>query len=1272
VAFPLDIRTELLLNGAWSDISSDVYVRDAKQISRGRRDQGQATDPSSLSLTINNKSGKYSPRNAMSPLYGQIGRNTQLRVSVPATDKYLSLDGDPANYVSTPDTAALDITGDIDVRAEISPNWYGPDSQMLIGKWDAPGNQRSWLLRLNQGQLTFNFTTTGISDVGTGFFFARSLQEIPARGAVRVTLDADNGAGGRTVQFYTSTSITGTWVPLGGPIVLSGYGTTPMFSGSAPLVIGGTDLTVNPKRYPMIGRGYKYEVRNGIGGTVVASPDFTAQAAGATSFTDSAGLLWTLNGGAQIRDREDRFLGEVSTWPSKWTPDESDVYVPIQANGILRRLGQGTKALDSTLRRRIPSGSPIAYWPMEDGQYSTRAWSPIPGVDSAVLSGVEWASASDLPSSGPLPKLGASGTLSAPIPATMPSGEWQVEFVYNADDKIPPAGPAPMADVIAFSSPNGAVRQWKISMQHGAAHVAGYNSSGTDIVDSLIGVGDDIFHGWTRLRLWAKDTGSGTFDWRINWQDVGGDAGGLGGNETGSCGRLSAITANWGALTEGWAIGHLSVLPTSGSTLYDGSDDAYTGETAWNRIMRLAIEESVPVERIHGLLTSEAVGPQRPETLVDLFEEAASADNGFLLESLNRVGLVFRDRSSMYTQDPALTLSYNEAGLAPDLEPVDDDSAVRNDIEVTRDGGSSARAYLSDGPLSVQAPPLGIGLYDEGITLSLANDTQPEPMANWLLHLGTFDGARYPTVTVMLHKPGAEALIPSVLRLREGDMIRLTDLPGFISHEDVDLIVNGYSEVIEPYRWEVTFNCSPGGSWNVAQVENPAYYAKADTDGTVLAAPVGTTDTPLVTQVTAGPQWTEDPAESPFDVVVAGERMRVDAVGGLLSANPWMETDLTGWVGQATGSVAYSTAVHHPRGSASAMVTPTGTGGSNSFAMASRAPGVAGQSYTGCYWVYSPSGYVDFRVSFDWYDAAGSLISTTSQPAQSVPAGQWTFLTYTATAPALTASIVARCRQGTTPPVSSVYYVWGLRLLGPGAGRPLYDSFSRTVANGWGTADTGQAWAFTGGVAADYATNGTVGQHVMNTRNTLRYTTAPSPSADVDVSTDWALDKTAVTDSNYAFLMARYTDTTHLYFARVQVSGTGQAMTLTIRKRNGAEVQLGGSAALGTYTAGTYYTMRLSVIGSTLSAKCWQRGTQEPDAWQIVTTDTDLTAVGSVGCRSLVGTASTQTLPVTASFDNFTINNSQRFAVTRSANGVIKSHAAGESVALARPAIASL
>ncbi|MGW3674642.1 hypothetical protein [Streptomyces sp. NPDC005166] len=1269
MAFPLDIRTELLLNGMWTDISADVYVRDAKQITRGRRDQGSATDPARLSLTLNNAGGKYSPRNAMSPLYGQIGRNTQMRVSVPAATRYLSLVGDPNGYVSTPDTAALDITGDIDIRAEIQPNWYGPDNQMILGKWEPNGAQCSWFLKVYQGWLNFQHSLTG-SPTNT-WSYTRSLTEMPARGAVRVTLDADNGAGGRTVRWYTAPSIAGPWKQLGPDTVIAG--TVALVNTTAPLKIGPTDLTTaKPARKPFIGRGFKFEVRSGIDGTVVANPDFTAQAAGATSFSDSAGRVWTLAGGAEIRDREDRFVGEVSSWPAKWTPDESDVYVPVEANGILRRLGQGLKALDSTLRRRIPSGDPIAYWPMEDGQYSTRAYSPTTGVDSAALSGVDWSSADDLPSSLPLPRLKASGALSAPVPVAA-SGEWQVEFVYNAYGKAPEFD-QPHAEVIRFASPNGTVRNWVLGVHKGSAmwRVWGYNANGDDLVFHTFTPGD-VLNSWVRLRFWAKDNGDGTFTFRIAWLDIGGETYGYSQTITGTCGRLNNIAATWGPGTEGWGIGHLSVLPVAGSTIYDYSDDAFLGDTAWNRIMRLGTEENVPVERIHGQdITSALVGPQRPETLIELMESAAEADGGILLESHSRVGLAFRDRASMYTQDPALTLSYTSAGLAPDLEPIDDDSAVRNDIVVQRDGGSAGRAYLADGPLSVQAPPLGIGVYDEQVTLSLGDDSQPEPMANWLLHLGTYDGARYPTVTVMLHKPGAEALIPQILALREGDMIRLTDLPQWLSADDVDLIIEGYSETLDLYRWEITFNCSPGGPWNVAQVENPAYYAKADTDGTVLRSAVGTADTSLVTQVTAGSPWTESPKETPFDITVAGERMRVDAVGALVTTdNPYFETGISGW-SLENSTLAWSQAVVHPRGTGSLVITPNGTSAVAGAANTISAVGtvIPGKSVRVGMWVYSPVGLADVQPTIHFYNTAGTFISTGGLGmGYPVPAGQWTYLESVLAAPALATRGRMRPRIGSTPPAQPLY-VWAPKAVTTD-GLAFTDTFTRAAANGWGAADTGQAWTVNGGSAADYSVNGTVGLHVQGTKNVSRHTIAASPSADVDMVCDWMIDKSAITDSNYVFFGARYTDLTHMYLARVQVVTGTQLANLTIRKRNVAETQIGSTYNLGTYTPGTFYTLRFQVIGSQLSAKCWVRGTPEP-GWQVTVTDTDLTAVGSVACRTLVGTNSTQTLPVTATFDNFQITNAQRFAVTRSANGVVKAHSAGEPVALARPAIASL
>ncbi|WP_432118486.1 hypothetical protein [Streptomyces sp. bgisy032] len=814
MAFPLDIRTELNLDGAWSDISPDVYVRDPMRVTRGLRDQGSAADPASLTLTLNNKGGKYSPRNAMSPFFGKLGRNTPVRVSVPTPgDHFLQLDGKSAAFVSTPDTAALDIVGDLDIRAEISPNWYGPDNQTLIGKWDVATNQRSYLLQIYSGTLYVRYSTDGTS-AGV-WTFQTPLPALPDRAAVRATVDVDNGRGGTSVGFYWSTSLDGPWTT----IVEGSYdaSTSSVFAGTAPLVIGPTDPTGTPDRLPMVGRAYRFEVRNGIGGPVVASPDFRSLAAGTRSFTDTAGRAWSLSGAAEVRDREDRFMGEISTWPLQWTPDDADVWTSITASGVLRRFGQGVKPLDSTLRRRIPSGNPTAYWPMEEERDATRAYSPIPGVQPATLSGVEWASWDTLTSSAPLPRLSQAASLSAAVPTATP-GAWQVEFVYNADGKIPPA-PGDAAEIIRFASSDGTVRRWRISMQDDFAGIDGFNAAGTKIVSQGVDIGQDVFvNGWVRLRFWAQDSGSGTFDWRINWEDVDGSAYGLTKTVAGTCGSLSAVSATWGSGTEGWGIGHLAVFPEANVGTFNGSDNAYAGESAWTRMRRLAAEEGVSLTRQPGPLPVQDVGFQRQDTLLNLLETAASADGGMLTEDPRRLGLRYRDRSSLYAQDPALTLSYTEPGLGPDLVPVDDDDYVQNDVTVTRDGGSSARAVLESGPLSVQPPPAGIGRYDTAYTLSLASDEQAAPIAYWKLHLGTFDGARYPSVTVMLHKPGAEALITAVLAMREGDKIRLTDLPAWVSNDDVDLIVNGWSEVLDLYRWEVTFTCAPAGPWDTARL----------------------------------------------------------------------------------------------------------------------------------------------------------------------------------------------------------------------------------------------------------------------------------------------------------------------------------------------------------------------------------------------------------------------------------------------------------------------
>lgn len=68
--------------GTWLDITSDVYQRDPLQITRGRSDEQSQASPQRMTLTLDNRDGKFAPRNPLSPLYGTIGRNTPIRCKI--------------------------------------------------------------------------------------------------------------------------------------------------------------------------------------------------------------------------------------------------------------------------------------------------------------------------------------------------------------------------------------------------------------------------------------------------------------------------------------------------------------------------------------------------------------------------------------------------------------------------------------------------------------------------------------------------------------------------------------------------------------------------------------------------------------------------------------------------------------------------------------------------------------------------------------------------------------------------------------------------------------------------------------------------------------------------------------------------------------------------------------------------------------------------------------------------------------------------------------
>ncbi|MGW7598111.1 hypothetical protein [Streptomyces antimycoticus] len=1042
-------RYELQVGGTWTDVTTDVYNRDPISSRRGQQDGASRADPARCSLTLDNRLGKYSPRNPMSPYYGLIGRNTPFRQLLEEAASRLVLDGSTTGVVSTPDAAALDITGDLDLRAEVEIGWAAANlNQTLIGKWDGGTNQRSYALRVFDGQLQLSWSPDGVTGSGLATV---PVPTLPDRAAVRATLDVDNGAGGRTVTFYWAQTLAGPWTQIGDPVVQAG--TTSVYASTVPLLVGSPEPTASPPRTPFTGSGYRFEVRNGIGGTLVASPDFTVQTPGATSFTDSAGRVWTLAGTAEITRWRAHFHGEISAWPARWDLSGADVWVPIEAAGILRRLGQGAKALASTLRRRIPTDpNLVAYWPMEEDRDATQAYSPIAGVTPMVVAGVEFAADDSLPGSSALPKVGTASTLTGRVPQA-PDGAWQVECVFRLSDY--PATPTVLLEVRTTGTYNRLTLEIRPdNLRVYGTSISGDSSSTVQLLS--LGPTPNFTATWNRLRLRASQTGGST-TFTCHWITIGGV--GLGVDTTLSsinAGHVTSVSSAPGAAIDqrDLYMGHLSVMRAAQTSVYDFADHGFTGETASARLRRLCLEEGVPLVVSGGAADTTLMGPQRPDTLMELLQQAADTDGGMLLEQRDQLALRYRIRASLYNQPPALELDYTARGeVPPGLEPTDDDANTRNDITVSRIGGSSARAVLEEGPLSVQAPPNGVGLYDESVSLSLATDDQAEPIAWWRLWLGTWDEARYPTVTVDL--AAAPHLAVAAAAVREGDRITIRNLPPWLPSPIADLQVTSIAETKTLVRWTITYTCVPSGPWTVAEVpyaedfEDAAYGLTLTSGGTLPWTRTTTQAHTGVWSLRSGAISNNQTSDAVLALPANAETLTFWYRVSSESSGPGFEGDrLTVLVDGVQQLRAQGTTAVWTRASLDVTGKSTVT-----FRYTKDNSSSAGED----------AAYID--------DLAVTLSTTPlarvdtdgSELAAAVDAAN------TSLAVAITAGPVWTVDPAEFP---LDIQVDGEAMTVTSIASPVSDRFQRLVTGGWGTANTGQTWALTGGSASDFSVKG--------------------------------------------------------------------------------------------------------------------------------------------------------------------------------------------------------
>lgn len=75
-----EMTAELFYDSDWQP--APVYTRDGLTIARGLAEESQEDTPGRAGLTFDNRDGSMNPGNPVSPLYGLVGRNTPLRISV--------------------------------------------------------------------------------------------------------------------------------------------------------------------------------------------------------------------------------------------------------------------------------------------------------------------------------------------------------------------------------------------------------------------------------------------------------------------------------------------------------------------------------------------------------------------------------------------------------------------------------------------------------------------------------------------------------------------------------------------------------------------------------------------------------------------------------------------------------------------------------------------------------------------------------------------------------------------------------------------------------------------------------------------------------------------------------------------------------------------------------------------------------------------------------------------------------------------------------------
>lgn len=873
----------MFLGGQWQDVTSDVLVPNKVKITKGRSNGSTEDAPMTATFTLRNESLQWSQGNPLGPYYEDLQRN------VPVAVEHV-LVSDDFDRTSTAGLGTAP-TGQTWVSFGAGGALSDTDTSVSGGmaRFSVPSVNAYRLAYLsdfsqyNQAvecafQLPFSNVTGG--DLEPANLLLR-MTSTNTYYMIRVVVTA-----AEAVTVAVIAAVSGVATTVGPAVTVAGLTHTGQRIRVKAAVEGQTirakvwdESAGEPLDYQITARDAQITtpgtvgVRNGVSGSntnalpiVFGIDDFTAYSP--------------------------RFRGELSSIVLSDNEKGTNRQARCTAAGLLRRLGQGTAPVMSSLKRGyLGIGSTlINYWPCEDGSAATSIASALGLAPMHLVGTPDFSVNDDFPCSQRLPSMDGSAWF-GDVPDYTFTGEIQCRFLVSVSASSPP----PNETVLIRLFGEGTVKVWEVLyLTSGQMKVKAFNVNDIEVFDSGI-LGFALDDAPSRVSFEVTNNGADA-DWELSALRVSDTAGGgVTGTVTGfNAGKVTQVMAGPQGIADVLTLGHIS-LESSITNIFANVSEliAWFNEDVVARTRRLCTENGISFSHHESAVQDGSLmGYQRPLRLVELLHESESTDLAIVHEPRCSFGLELRTRRSMYAQDARLTADVSRKQVGYPFRPVPDDQLTRNDVTVEQPDGSSARAELTTGPMSTQDYPDGIGRVDTTDPVNISRASLLPNHAEWRLSIGTTAAPRTPDVKMPLDAAELVALKSEVLDLMLGDRIVYSNAGEKTGYYDsLSQILRGITEEWTNHEAVFFLNGVPEGPYAVGAVGEDA---RLDSGSSTLSGALSASETGTFSVATSdsGDLWittaTHQPDSFgtnhfPVDIMIGGERITISSITGATS-----------------------------------------------------------------------------------------------------------------------------------------------------------------------------------------------------------------------------------------------------------------------------------------------------------------------------------------------------------------------------------------------------